>query len=113
MKRKLAVSATYFKSSLFVILMLLTINVSLASRVVVGIGVNAQPYPAYPTYPAYAAPYPTTEWVPGHWYYGRWIPGHYVEYAPPSPGPAFIWYQGGWDGYGHWHRGYWGHRHHH
>ena len=49
-------------------------------------------------------------WVAGHWYNGRWIPGHYVEYAPPSPGVGYIWYQGGWDNRGHWNHGSWKHQ---
>jgi hypothetical protein len=80
-------------------------SMSWAAKIYVNIGTTPTPSSYY--YPSQVA------WVPGHWYYGRWIPGHYVEYAPPSPGPGYIWYQGGWDNRGQWHRGYWKHRHHH
>jgi len=88
---------------LLTLILTMCMSSSWASKVYVSIGVGA---------PSSYYPYQVA-WVPGHWYHGRWIPGHYVEYAPPSPGAGYIWYQGGWDNRGQWNRGYWKHRHHH
>ena len=68
------------------------------------------PYYAPASAPYYGpAPAPAyTTWVSDHWENGYWVPGHYVEYVPPpAPGPNYMWVQGNWDNYHHWHRGYW------
>ena len=98
---------TLLKSILIlcVFIFLATIPLSEAARVSISFGSSYGPNMAY----SYG---PNVVYIPGHWYYGYWVPGQYVEYASYPPALGYFWYEGGFDGGHHWHRGHWGHRHH-
>lgn len=91
---------TALKSGIFGIILLLSINVAMAST-----RISIQMGPMEPAYygPVYA---PSVVYVPAHWYHGFWVPGQYVQYTTPvyyGPSEGFVWYRNNWHSERHHH----------